>query len=388
MAIRINNNAIMGRARVDLNRVQRDAELRREHLNSGQRINKASDDVSLLGVSEGMRAEIGGLTEGTRNTERALDMMRTAEGAMNEISSVLIRMRELTVQSSNGTLTDDNREASNAEFNQLKEHLNSIAHSTNYNDQSLLFGFGNTAVQATSTVLQNQATNGVFQLRISGAQDGTYAFVDSAGDHTLTLGNGVVTQTLDLGVVLAGNQVATGTVTVANFDRLGVQVELAGNQVAGAAGSYADGELDGQTITIVAGTGGDFQLGGTADAADRLAYDFPDMTTSGGVLNLSQASVNTQASALAAMNTVDLAIDRTTKERGAVGAVMNRLDFTINFTSSAIENIQSSESTVRDADFAEETAALSRSQILGQSAQAAMIHSRVSVEQIMSVLLG
>lgn len=388
MAIRINNNAIMGRARVDLNRVQRDAQLRREHLNSGQRINSASDDASLLGVSEGMRAEIGGLTEGTRNTERALDMLRTAEGAMNEISGVLIRMRELTVQASNGTLTDDNREASNAEFNQLKEHLNSVAHSTRYNEQSLLFGFGNTVDEATSTALQNQAANGVFQLRVSGAQDGTYTFVDGAGDHTLTLGNGVVTQTLDLGVVLAGNQVATGTVTVANFDRLGIQVELAGNQVDGAAGSYADGELDGQIIEIVAGTGGDFQLGSTAEAADRLEYDFPDMTTNGGILNLSLASVSTQASSLAAMNAVDLAIDRTAKERGSVGAVMNRLDFTIDFTASAIENIQSSESTVRDADFAEETAALSRSQILGQSAQAAMIHSRVSVEQVLGILLG
>lgn len=388
MPIRIKNNAITGRARVDLNRAERSAQLSRGHLNSGQRINSANDNASLLAVSEGMRAEIGGLTEGTRNTERALDMLRTAEGAMNEIGSVLIRMRELSVQASNGTLTDDNREAANAEFNQLKEHINSVAHSTRYNDQSLLYGFGNTIDGTTSTALQRQADNGVFQVRISGAQDGTYTFMDGAEDHTLTLGNGVVTQTLDLGVVLSGNQVATGTVTIANFDRLGLQVELAGNQVAGAAGSYADGELDGQTITIVAGTGGDFQLGSTAEAADRLEYDFPDMTTDAGVLNLSLASVNTQASARAAMTTVDLAIDRTARERGAVGAVMNRLDFTISFSSNTIENIQSSESTIRDADFAEETSALSRSQILGQSAQAAMIHSRVSIEQVMKTLLG
>lgn len=388
MAIRINNNAIMGRARVDLNRAERDAQLRREHLNSGLRINSASDDASLLAVSEGMRAQLGGLTEGTRNTERALDMLRTAEGAMNEISGVLIRMRELSVQATNGTLTDDNREASNAEFNQLKQHIDSIARSTRYNDQSLLFGFGNTTDQATSTVLQNLADNGVFHLKVSGAQDGTYTFVDSGGDDTLTLGNGVVTQTLDLGVLLTGNQVATGTVLVADFERLGVQVELAGNQVADAEGSYADGELDGQVITVVAGTGGDFQLGSEAEPADRLEYDFPDMTAGGGVLNLSLASVNTQASARAAMNTLDLAIERTAQERGAVGAVMNRLDFTINFTANAIENIQSAESTVRDADFAEETTALSRSQILGQSAQSVMIHSRVSVEQVMSILLG
>lgn len=388
MAIRINNNAIMARARVDMNRVGRDAQLSRQHLNSGLRINSGSDDASLLAVSEGMRAELGGLAEGTRNTERALDMLRTAEGAMNEISSVLIRMRELSVQASNGTLTDANREASNAEFNQLKQHINSIAHSTQYNDQSLLYGFGNTIDQAASTALQGQADNGVFRVRVSGAQDGAYTFVDSAGDHTLTLGNGVVTQTIDLGVVLDGDQVATGTVTTANFDRLGVQVELAGDQVAGAAGSYTDGDLDGQLITVVAGTGGDFQLGSDSKPADRLEYDFKDMTVEEGVLNLSLASVSTQASSLVAMNLLDLAIERTSQERGAVGAVMNRLDYTIDFTANAIENIQSAESTVRDADFAEEITTLSRSQILEQSAQSVMIQSRLAVEGVMNILLG
>ena len=254
MAIRINNNATMARARVDLNRVQREAELSRQHLNSGLRVNSGSDDASLLAISEGMRAELGGLTEGTRNTERALDMLRTAEGAMNEVSGVLIRMRELSVQSSNGTLTDKNREALNAEFNQLKLHINNVAHSTRYNDQSLLYGFGNSIDQASSTALQQQADNGVFRARVTGAQDGVYSFIDGGGDNSLTLGNGVVTQTIDLGVVLDDNQVATGTVTMVNFDRLGIQVELAGDQVAGAAGSYADGELDGQLITVVAGT--------------------------------------------------------------------------------------------------------------------------------------
>ncbi len=388
MAIRINSNATMDRARVDHNRVQRESQTTREHLNSGLRVNSGRDDASLLAVSEGMRAELGGLAEGTRNTERALDMLRTAEGAMDEISGVLIRMRELSVQSSNGTLTDDNREAINAEYNQLKEHVNSIAHSTRYNDQSLLYGFGNTLDTGASTALQQQADNGVFRVRVTGAQEGIYTFIDDGDDHTLTLGNGVVTQTLDLGVVLDGNKVADGTVTMAQFDRLGIEVELAGEQVAGAAGSYVDGDLDGQVISIAAGTGGDFQLGGDATPADRLEYDFRDMTVDGGVLNLSLTSVNTQASSLVAMNMLDLAIDRTSAERGAVGAVMNRLDYTINFTANAMENIQSAESTVRDADFAEEIANLSLSQILGQAAQSVMIQSRVTVERVMGILLG
>ncbi|MBM3280049.1 MAG: hypothetical protein FJY95_18530 [Candidatus Handelsmanbacteria bacterium] len=106
------------------------------------------------------------------------------------------------------------------------------------------------------------------------------------------------------------------------------------------------------------------------------------------MLNLSLAIVSTQDSALRAMNMIDLAIERTSAERGAVGAVMNRLDFTINFTANAIENIQSSESTVRDAEVAEEIAQLSRTQIPGQAAQSVMIQSRVTVERVVNLLLG
>jgi len=225
------------------------------------------------------------------------------------------------------------------------------------------------------------------RIALSGAQAGIYTFADSPADSALTLGNGVVSQTLDLGVLLAGERVATGTTLVADFDRLGVRVELAGLQAAGAAGDYVDGELDGRTIVVESGTGGVFQLGSDAVPADRIEYDLKDMVVDGAVVDLAFASVDTRDAARAAMAAVDLAIQRTVRERGAIGAVINRLEYTLNFTTSSIEHIQAAESAVRDADFAEESLALARNQILAQSAKSVMVQSRISVDRVMEILL-
>ena len=114
-----------------------------ERLSSGFRINSGRDGAGHLAVSEGMRGELGGLTAGARNAEKAIDQIRTAEGAVNEVSGILIRMREMATQASSGTLNDSNREALDSEFNQLREYIDRIAKLASYNNLSLLSGFGN-----------------------------------------------------------------------------------------------------------------------------------------------------------------------------------------------------------------------------------------------------
>ena len=126
MAIGIASNIASLRASNDLSHFDLDSASRRDRLTSGLSVNSGRDSGARLSVSEGMRAEIGGLTQGTRNAEHALDLLRTAEGGMNEISSILIRMREMAVQSSSDTLNDSNRESLDAEFGQLKEHVDRI----------------------------------------------------------------------------------------------------------------------------------------------------------------------------------------------------------------------------------------------------------------------
>jgi flagellin len=387
MRASINSNPAFFRAISDFTAVDRDSNTRRARLSSGLRVNSGSDDGAHLSISEGMRAKLGGLTEGTRNAEKAVDLLRTAEGAMGEISAILIRMRELATEGTTDTMNDLNREALDAEFGQLKEYIDKIAKLASYNGQALLSGFGNEVEADLSSAVADSAVTGVQRVQLSSAADGTYTFIDDGDDATITLGNGVTTQTVAIGVALDSGSVGEGSTAVANFDQLGVEVFLAGEGVEGVDGSYTDGDLDGKTIVVQEGTGGQFQLGSDAVAADRIEYDIRDMTIAGNVLNISGLSVNTRNGSRLALAQIDAAIDRVARERGDIGAVLNRLDYTLDFTAGTIEGVAASEATVRDADVALETTALARNQILQQMSTAAMTNSKVNNEIALSLLV-
>ncbi len=382
----INNNIAYQRAMTDLSRADRQGGVHRERLSSGARLNSGRDGAGHLAVSEGMRGEIGGLTAGARNAEKAIDQIRTAEGAVGEVNSILIRMRELATQASSGTLNDSNREALDSEFNQLKEYIDRIAKLASYNNQSLLSGFGNEIDEQLSTLVADSADAGIRRIVLSGASVGSYTFSDQQGDNTITLGDGTTTQTVDLGTRLQDGSVSEGTTVVADFDRLGVKVILAGNDVEGADGVYDDGDLDGKTLIIESGTGGTFQLGSDGKGADRLEYDIDDLSVDSPLLNIGNLSVATQSGSRSALGKIDAVIDRVSGVRGTLGAIQNRLEHTINFTESAIEGVVTSESTIRDADFALESSQLARSQILRDFSVAGMLQSAVSVDIVMSLL--
>ena len=120
--------------------------------------------------------------------------------------------------------------------------------------------------------------------------------------------------------------------------------------------------------------------------ADRLEYDIEDMVVSGATINLSQVSIGTRDGARSSLAKIDQAIHNTAKERGTVGALLNRLEYTINFTANSLERVNASESTVRDADFAWESSHLTRNQIVSQASTAVTIQSRLPVEMIMGLL--
>jgi len=364
MPLRVNNNIAAINARRRLNANNRDLNVRLERLSSGLRVNRAADDAAGLSMREGMRAEISGLKMDIVNAEQGSNLLQVAEGSLNEVNAMLIRMRELAVQSASSTLNDLNRESVQAEYTQITQEIDRIALSTTYNDQVLLTGFGN-SVATSSSALTASNVSGVANVKISGATTGTYNFVDTGADSEITLGNGVVTQTIDIGQILdSNNAVATGTTVVANFDRLGIQVTLAGDAVANATGSYVDGNLTTQNIIIEAGTGGSFQVGPDDGINNRIEVNIDDMRSSGPFLNLNTTSVATITSSRSTITQIDQAITKVSNTRGDLGAWMNRLSFTIAYTENEIENIQNSESSISDADVAAEVTSFTRAQIL------------------------
>ena len=173
---------------------------------------------------------------------------------------------------------------------------------------------------------------------------------------------------------------------IANFDRIGVQVTLAGAGVSGATGDYTDGDLNGSTVVVQGATGGVFQVGPSDSFVNRLEVGIPDLRATGAALNLGQVSLGTINSARSAISSIDLAIDTVAKARGDLGAVQNRLNFSIGFTEVEIENITASDATIRDADVAREVSDFARSQILVQASSAMLVQSNVSAIGALSLL--
>ena len=378
MPLRVNNNITAINARRALAANSRTLSTRIERLATGLRINRAADDAAGLAVSEGLRAEIGGLTQAVRNAEHATNLTQVAEGALNEVSAMLIRMRELAAQAASSTINDGNRVSLTAEYNQLISEIDRIANVTSYNNTVLLIGFGNVVTATLSTALSDTSV-GVDSASITGAQAGTYTFIDTGStDSQITLGNGIVTQTINIATALDGSRVATGTTAIANFDRLGITLNLSD--------AFTDGNLDGKTLAILSGTGGSFQVGPDNGAFNQIEFSIADMRASGPALNLTSTSIGTLLNARDALPVLDLAIDRIARERGNIGAIQNRMAFTIASTQNAIQNIQASESSIRDADVAEEVSEFTRAQILTQAATAVLVQANAIPQTALSLL--
>ena len=383
MPLRVNNNITAITARRALGVNSRTLATRIERLATGLRINRGADDAAGLAISEGMRAEIMGLTQGVRNAEMATNLTQVAEGALSQVSAMLIRMRELALQGSSSTVNNENRSNLQAEYSHLIAEIDRVALATSYNNTVLLTGFGNTVDNTTSSAITNNADTGVTGVTLSGSASGTFSFVDALDDdNQITLGNGIVTQTIDIGSVLdnddIGGVVATGTTAVANFDRVGVILTLGDG--------YRDGDLDGETIVVNSSTGGSFQVGPDNKVVDRIEFGLDDMRASGTELNLTVTSVSTMDSARGAIPFLDLAINRVASERSDIGAIQNRLAFTVASANNAIENIQASESSIRDADVAAEISEFTRAQVLTQAATAVLAQANALPQTALSLL--
>ena len=380
-----NIQAITVRRTITRNKTATDREM--ESIASGLRIKRARDDASGLAVSEGLRSQLTRLGQNIRNAAQASDMLRIAEGSLQETGDILQHMRTLAMRASDGHLTDTQREILQGDYDQARAAIDRITQATVYNGNILLAG-GVQVNDGTSTAMSDQADTGVVELVVSGAEKGTYLFQDDAGDATITLGNGLTTQTLNMGVILDADTVADGTKVVANFDRLGVRVILAGDGALKppGVGTYTDGDLDGKTMIIEEAPAGVFQIGPDPTEENQLQFSLPDLRASGDALDLDKVNLASLSGARYSLNRLDAAIERVSLERGGLGALMNRLDYSITFSENEIESTASSESTIRDADMAVASSEFSRARILSEAASAMLTQTFSTARQALQLL--
>ncbi|MFN8638369.1 MAG: flagellin [Dehalococcoidia bacterium] len=366
-----------------------------EKLSSGLRINRAADDAAGLSISEGLRAQIRGLKQGSRNAQDGVSMIQTAEGALTETHALLQRMRELTVQAANSTLGANDRTAIGTEIQTLTAEIDNIASRTKFNGQSLLTGAlattqtGGTA--AVGTALATGATAVISAVDVSGAKAAaTYTLtrVGAAGAGTgVTLSNNLDATTV---TVTAPATIGASGVAVLNFSLAGHTIKMTITGAAGKTAANIYDDLTAKTITTGGSGAATFRVG--ADVNQDISVTFSDnRTTALGTTTIASLvpdnqNVSTTAKANALLTAIDEGIATVSSNRAKLGAAQNQVEAAINSVGVAIENMSASESRIRDADVAEVSTELVSRQIMQQAGVAVLSQANTSSQAVLKLL--
>jgi flagellin len=467
MAISVNTNVTSLKAQNNLNGANSKLSMSMERLASGLRINSAKDDAAGLQIANRLTSQINGIGVAVRNANDGISIAQTAEGAMGESTNILQRMRDLSLQSANGSNSDDDRAAMQKEMSALQTELTRISDTTSFGGQKLIdgtygtqkFQVGANANETISVTLSSVAGNKIGNNAISGkgtkfgveaatvltqgtAADGAFAVNGKTvpvliGANAATVAKGInasgagvkaeasVTTTiaglgaLDDGILSvvaedgitkdsynlatykgdssllatdlgkAGYDVSyakdTGIISITAKNVAGIEIAATtagtaqlGGQAAGAANASKTAELklsSSEKFTI-AGTSADELLGGGVTA-----------TTGASTLDkVSSIDINTAQGAQDALAVIDAAIGGIDGQRADLGAVQNRMSFTISNLNNIQSNVSDARGRIQDVDFASETALLTKQQILSQTSSAMLAQANQIPQTALSLL--
>jgi len=385
-----------------------------ERLSSGLRINSAKDDAAGLAVRELIRADIATLRQGARNAQDGISMLQTAEGALGAVDGILVRMKELAEQSATGSYGADQRALMDAEFQELSKEITRIAETTDFNDIKLLDSLssyeihvGTNATAETKISITGQLMDaGTLELSASKEKavysSATYASTDAdmfqvtlAGDLSYTFGLDKDDEDVDIGPVtiavtaLAGEGSGVDTYTVQQW--VDLVNDAAGAIQTGYTMASVSYNADTAQYSVMARpytTGNWVNLdvdGGDATLTDDSFIDNADWATTDGTDT--GVSIATQTGAIAALSTVDTAINTKDTFRAELGYMMNRLEAATQVVTIQAENLLTAESRISDVDVATEMAAMTRNQVLAQ-AGIAMLAQANTMPQMALQLMG
>ncbi|KID57732.1 flagellin [Pseudoalteromonas luteoviolacea CPMOR-1] len=318
MALYVNTNVSSLNAQRQLNNSGNALDVSFKRLSSGFRINSAADDAAGLQISDRLTSQINGLNQGNRNANDGISLAQTAEGAMDEVTSMFQRIRTLAQQASNGSNTDEDRLAIQEEIRSLSAEVNRVAADTTFGGQNLLDGTYEASFQVGADAVQ---TIGFSMKNVAGTAN------DISANNGFTL-SGIA----------------------------GIASAIVGNDLSG----FASG------VSAISGASND--------------YTFSDTFQAGSI------SVSSQANAQAVLAGMDSLIAVVDKKRAELGAVQNRFQSTIRNQSNISENLSAAKSRIKDTDFATETAALTKMQILQQASQTILSQANQRPQAALSLL--
>ncbi|MFC6648208.1 flagellin [Paenibacillus rhizoplanae] len=390
-----------------------------EKLSSGLRINRAGDDAAGLAISEKMRGQIRGLDQASRNAQDGISLIQTAEGALNETHSILQRMRELSVQSSNDTNTAGDRSELQKEMTQLNEEIDRIQSTTQFNTKNLLDGSMGSAVNADQASISGNASlkNSVGAAVTSSSiltnltdKNGNTLGIQSTDTITISYvknGSTITSTSFAASAALTVGALSTSDGTTADAN-LTLSTSAGVVSVQGATAGTA-GAVNGLTITVKDAAGNvrtaasnalssfsetqaaidkrtdgsaSFQIG--ANTGQTMNLSIENMGAS--ALGVQGLKISTQSQATVAIKVIDTATQKVSSERSKLGAVQNRLEHTINNLGTASENLTAAESRVRDVDMAKEMMQQTKNNILAQAAQAMLAQANQQPQGVLQLL--
>jgi len=406
MASTINTNINSLNAQRNLNTSQMSLATSMQRLSSGLRVNSAKDDAAGLAISERMNTQVRGLTVGARNSNDGISLAQTAEGALGKVGDMLQRIRELAVQAGNATNSAADRTALQAEVRQLTDEVDRVAKQTTFNGTKILDGsFSGAVFQVGANSGDNITVGALVNTTATGLANISYAYDHSTGisvanvsdlsaitnASALQISDG--TTSWDLGAI---KEASSGT------ERMGQMMEAINRRSADTGvtaflsqaqdGSYTidlqSAKLtsagDAQPITMTGFTANNFGYAATTVGAFGTTVDATTTTTD--ALGIDTLSVDTQAAAWVALKKIDSALDQVNSARADLGALQSRFESSVANIDIQVENLAASRGRIVDADFAKETANLSRTQILQQAGTAMVAQANKLPQGVLALL--
>jgi flagellin len=358
-----------------------------EQLSTGKRINSAKDDAAGLAISSRMTAQIRGLDQAVRNGNDSMSMLQTAEGAMIEITSMVQRMRELSVQAANDTYSKADRGYLDLEYQQLKEEVGRVTKETQWNGFNLLDGsFSGDQGEAGKFAFQVGASKGQvithtlgevgFSEFDSATTKAAFSAI-SAGASTMAMaGTYAVGDSISLSI---NDNIVSYTVTAEDVAATAPNTNIATNIFEAAK------EVLGTTRYTITNT----PAGSVKFAAGTEALVTTTATSTTGTLsNLVALEINSTPNSNESIRQLDFALDKINQARAGLGAMINRLTYAVDNLTNVSQYTSASRSSILDADYAKASSELARTQIIQQAATAVLAQANTDQQTVLKLLQG
>jgi flagellin len=398
MAMSVNTNVVSLNAQRNLGTSQSALATSMQRLSSGLRVNSAKDDAAGLAIAERMNASVRGLNVAARNANDGISLAQTAEGALGKVGDMLQRMRELAVQSANATNSSEDRKALQAEVAQLRDEIDRVAKGASFNGKKLLDGsFTAATFQVGAGSGENITVGALVNTSANNLAKVTYSEIESADlaadDADITTLDAIDDGDLQITVDSVAYEVGAIAEASSGLERMGQIVEAINRKtsdtgvsaylVANDDGTYkfdvkaskldsAGAALDVEFTGFLITTTGLAETDVPAEVADEVGID--------------TLSVETDGDTWKAIKKIDSALDQVNSARGTLGAIQSRFENAVANIQIQAENTSAARGRIMDADFATETASLSRAQILQQAGTAMVAQANQLPQQVLSLL--